>query len=69
MLAMGVDIVYNHADYRLMSKRALEGLSEFDEVNAFLRGIVPQIGYKSATVEYVRGKREAGKIRRVGDNR
>lgn len=60
MKAMGVDVVFNHADYRLMSKRALEGLSEFDEVNAFLRGIVPQIGYKSTTVEYVRGKREAG---------
>ena len=41
---LGVDIVYNHADYRLMSKRALEGLAEFDEVNLFLRGIVPQIG-------------------------
>lgn len=61
MKAMGVDLVFNHADYRLMSKRALEGLSEFDEVNTFLRGIVPLIGYKSTTVEYSRGKREAGK--------
>jgi len=61
MKAMGVDIVYNHADYRLMSKRALEGLSEFDEVNAFIRGLVPLVGYKSTTVEYARGKREAGK--------
>ena len=60
MKAMGVDIVFNHADYRLMSKRALEGLSEFDEVNTFLRGLVPLVGYKSTTVEYARGKREAG---------
>lgn len=61
MKAMGVDIVFNHADYRLMSKRALDGLSEFDEVNTFLRGIVPLVGYKSTTVNYSRGKREAGK--------
>ena len=46
MQAMGVEIVYNHADYRLMSKRAMEGLSQFKEVNLFLRGIVPLIGYK-----------------------
>ncbi|MGN0184180.1 MAG: glycosyltransferase family 2 protein, partial [Aristaeellaceae bacterium] len=45
MKAMGVDIVFNHADYRLMSRRAVEGLSQFKEVNLFLRGIVPQIGY------------------------
>ena len=61
MRVMGVDIVYNHADYRLMSRRALEGLSEFDEVNTFLRGIVPQIGYPSTVVEYKRGERVAGK--------
>lgn len=61
MRLMGVDIVYNHADYRLMSKRAIDGLSEFDEVNTFLRGIVPQIGFKSTTVEYTRKKRELGK--------
>lgn len=61
MKAMGVDLVFNHADYRLMSKRALEGLSQFDEVNTFLRGIIPRIGYKSTTVKYARGKREAGK--------
>lgn len=60
MKAMGVDIVFNHADYRLMSKRALDGLSEFDEVNTFLRGIVPQIGYPSTTVYYTREKRFAG---------
>lgn len=57
---LGVNIVYNHADYRLMSKRALEGLASFREVNLFLRGIVPLIGYKSGTVKYTRGKRFAG---------
>ncbi len=60
MKLLGVDIVYNHADYRLMSKRALEGLTEFKEVNLFLRGIVPLIGYKFAVVEYERGERFAG---------
>lgn len=60
MKLMGVDVVFNHADYRLMSRRALEGLSEFDEVNTFLRGIVPQIGYPSSIVEYSRDKRFAG---------
>ena len=60
MRAMGVDIVFNHADYRLMSRRAVEGLLEFGEVNIFLRGIVPQIGYPSTTVEYERAKRFAG---------
>jgi glycosyltransferase involved in cell wall biosynthesis len=60
MGALGVNIVYNHADYRLMSKRALEGLASFNEVNMFLRGIVPLIGFKTATVEYARGERFAG---------
>lgn len=60
MKALGVDIVFNHADYRLMSRRALEGLSEFGEVNLFLRGIVPQIGYPWTTVEYERAERFAG---------
>lgn len=60
MRLLGVDIVFNHADYRLMSKRALEGLSEFKEVNLFLRGIVPQIGYPSTIVEYERHERFAG---------
>ena len=60
MKALGVDIVFNHADYRLMSRRAVEGLAEFREVNLFLRGIVPQIGYKWTTVEYVRAERFAG---------
>ena len=60
MKALGVDIVFNHADYRLMSKRSLEGLAEFGEVNLFLRGIVPQIGYPWTTVEYERHERFAG---------
>jgi len=60
MQALGVDIVFNHADYRLMSRRAVEGLAQFREVNLFLRGIVPQIGYKWTTVEYARAERFAG---------
>lgn len=60
MRAMGVETVYNHADYRLMSRRALEALSRFDEVNLFLRGIVPLVGFKSTTVSYERGERFAG---------
>ena len=60
MKAMGVNIVFNHADYRLMSRRAVEGLSQFREVNLFLRGIVPQIGYSWTTVEYERARRFAG---------
>ncbi|GAB6168095.1 glycosyltransferase family 2 protein [Clostridium carnis] len=61
MKTLGVDIVYNHADYRLMSKRALESLENYKEVNLFLRGIVPLIGYKSDTVLYERKERFAGK--------
>ena len=57
---LGVDITYNHADYRLMSKRALEGLESFKEVNLFLRGIVPMIGFKSDIVTYERHERIAG---------
>jgi hypothetical protein len=60
MKAMGVETVYNHADYRLMSRRALEALAEFDEVNLFLRGIVPLVGFKSTEVTYERGERFAG---------
>ena len=60
MKVLGVDIVYNHADYRLMSKRALESLEQFKEVNLFLRGIVPLIGYKSDVVLYERNERFAG---------
>ncbi len=61
MRGMGVDMVYNHADYRLMSKRALEGLSQFEEVNLFLRGLVPMVGFKYSCVEYSRKERLAGK--------
>ena len=60
MSAMGVDVVYNHADYRLMSRRALNDLSSFKEVNLFLRGLVPLIGYKSDSVYYERAERFAG---------
>ncbi|MCR8745450.1 glycosyltransferase family 2 protein [Romboutsia lituseburensis] len=60
MNKMGANIVYNHADYRLMSKRALDGLKEFKEVNLFLRGIIPMIGYKTDIVEYERHERFAG---------
>ncbi len=60
MQFMGVNIVFNHADYRLMSKDALNGLAEFEERNLFLRGIVPLIGYKSDSVYYDRNERFAG---------
>ena len=60
MKLLGADIVFNHADYRLMSRRALEGLSEYREVNLFLRGIVPLIGYRSDYVYYDRHERFAG---------
>lgn len=60
MNMMGANTVYNHADYRLMSKRALDGLSEFHEVNLFLRGIVPMIGYQTDVVYYERSERFAG---------
>lgn len=61
MRILGVDTVYNHADYRLMSKRVLESLSEFKEVNLFLRGMIPLIGYKHSIIEYERHERFAGK--------
>lgn len=60
MKALGAEIVYNHADYRLLSRRAAKALLSFDEVNLFLRGIVPLVGFKSATVTYERGVRYAG---------
>ena len=60
MLFFGVEMVYNHADYRLMSARALSALSDFREVNLFLRGIVPLVGFKSTQVTYERGERFAG---------
>lgn len=60
MSRLGVDMIYNHADYRLMSKRALDGLAQFKEVNLFLRGMVPLIGYRYSIVEYERHERFAG---------
>ena len=60
MRLLGVDIIDDHADYRLMSKHALEALLMFEESNLFLRGIVPQIGFKSAVVTYERHERFAG---------
>jgi len=60
MHALGVKTVYNHADYRLMSKRAVEQLCRYEERNLFLRGIVPQLGYKTAQVFYDRAERIAG---------
>jgi len=57
---LGVDIVFNHADYRLLSRRALECLKEYEEVNLFLRGIVPTLGFKTCQVEYERAERYAG---------
>jgi glycosyltransferase involved in cell wall biosynthesis len=60
MRLLGVEVVFNHADYRLMTKRALEALAAFHEVNLFLRGIVPLVGFKSDVVYYERQKRFAG---------
>ena len=57
---MGADVVFNHADYRLISSRALKELAEFKEVNLFLRGLVPLVGFESTTVSYERHERKAG---------
>ena len=57
---LGVNVVYNHADYRLMSKRALNALEEYNETNLFLRGIIPELGFKTSIVYYERNKRVAG---------
>lgn len=57
---MGVEAVYNSADYRMMGRAALEALSEYQEVNLFLRGIVPSLGFKTGKVEYARAERVAG---------
>jgi glycosyltransferase involved in cell wall biosynthesis len=59
--AMGADVIYNHADYRLISARALRELANFKEVNLFLRGMVPLVGFKSTSVYYKRTERMAGK--------
>nr|WP_272495667.1 glycosyltransferase family 2 protein [Bacillus pinisoli] len=63
MNRMGVHLVYNHADYRLLSKRAIEELENFSEVNLFLRGIVPLIGFQSTSVYYDRKERMAGETK------
>lgn len=60
MKLMGADIIYNHADYRLMSRKTIASLEEYKESNLFLRGIIPSIGYKSSIVYYERNKRVAG---------
>ena len=57
---MGADVVFNHADYRLMSSRALREFAKFKEVNLFLRGMVPLVGFKSTSVSYDRRERQAG---------
>lgn len=57
---LGTEVVYNHADYRLMSRKALDALAQYREVNLFLRGIVPELGYKTAEVYYTRAERYAG---------
>ena len=57
---LGVDIIYNHADYRLMSRRALHGLPSYGERNLFLRGIIPELGFRTAQVAYTRQARQAG---------
>jgi len=61
MNLLGAHTIYNHADYRLMSQRALTELAKFKEVNLFLRGIVPLLGFSTAIVEYKRSERFAGK--------
>ena len=61
MGTMGAEVVYNHADYRLLSRRVLEALEGYDEVNLFLRGLIPLVGFQSTTVEYDRQERLAGK--------
>lgn len=57
---LGVEIVFNHADYRLLGRRAVEALREYREVNLFLRGVIPQLGFSTATVYYDRAERFAG---------
>jgi len=60
LAAMGVDVVFNHADYRLISSRALQEFANFKEVNLYLRGMVPLVGFKSTSVYYERHERLAG---------
>lgn len=61
MKHLGADVVFNHADYRLLSRKALDGLAQFKEVNLFLRGLVPLVGYRYSSVYYERNERIAGK--------
>lgn len=63
MKKLGVDLIYNHADFRLMSKRAIQELERFKEVNLFLRGIVPLLGFRSDVVYYDRTVRQAGETK------
>ncbi len=60
---MGIETIYDHADFRLMSQRALELLSEYGESNLFLRGIVPQLGLESDTVSYARKQKSRRRIK------
>ena len=60
LAGLGAEVVYNHADYRLISSKVLKEFANFHEVNLFLRGLVPLVGFKSTTVEYVRDERLAG---------
>ena len=61
LAAMGAEVVYNHADYRLISSRVLAEFANYKEVNLFLRGLIPLVGFRSTSVEYVRNERIAGK--------
>lgn len=63
MNSMGVETVFNHADYRMLSNRVLNSLADYKEVNLFLRGMIPLIGYPSTTIEYARAERAAGESR------
>ena len=60
LAAMGAEVVYNHADYRLVSSRVLDAFSDYHEVNLYLRGLIPLVGFKSTKVEYSRAERMAG---------
>ena len=60
MSLMGAEVVFNHADFRLISSRALDELARFGEVNLYLRGLIPLVGFKTAEVEYERQERKAG---------
>jgi polyisoprenyl-phosphate glycosyltransferase len=63
LAAMGVEIVFNHADYRLMGRRPLEALRQYQETHLFLRGMIPQLGYRSKTIEFDRAERFAGETK------